>query len=260
MLETQTSFTFEERASDSPHVEFVWRTRSEAAGSFMSQAANRWEMVLMRHRGRSTFTVRGPETKATPADFPADAEWLGIVFRPGSFMPHLTPGAVRDRGDLTLPEATHHSFWLLGSAWQLPTYDNADTFVNRLAREDVLVCDPLVEDVLQGQPPDLSLRTVQRRFLQATGLTHNAYRQIERARQAIGLLQQGVPILDAAFEAGYFDQPHLTRSLKHYMGQTPAQIARLVSGRVITATSHGQRAMSGTSMGGDGWEGLAVAG
>jgi hypothetical protein len=25
-------------------------------------------------------------------------------------------------------------------------------------------------------------------------------------------------------QAGYFDQPHLTRSLKYFIGQTPAQI------------------------------------
>jgi methylphosphotriester-DNA--protein-cysteine methyltransferase len=49
-------------------------------------------------------------------------------------------------------------------------------------------------------------------------------RQIERARYATTLLQQGVPILDVVYEAGYFDQPHLTRALKYFIGQTPAQI------------------------------------
>ncbi len=31
-------------------------------------------------------------------------------------------------------------------------------------------------------------------------------------------------ILDTVERAGYFDQPHLTRSLKRFIGQTPAQI------------------------------------
>jgi AraC-like DNA-binding protein len=39
-------------------------------------------------------------------------------------------------------------------------------------------------------------------------------------------LKQGVSILDTVYEAGYFDQAHLTRSLKHLIGQTPAQIIR----------------------------------
>jgi methylphosphotriester-DNA--protein-cysteine methyltransferase len=51
-------------------------------------------------------------------------------------------------------------------------------------------------------------------------------RQIERARYATLLLRQGISIPDTTHEAGYFDQPHLTRSLKYFIGQTPAQIIR----------------------------------
>jgi methylphosphotriester-DNA--protein-cysteine methyltransferase len=60
-------------------------------------------------------------------------------------------------------------------------------------------------------------------------LTQGYIRQIERARHALALLQQGASILDTVHNAGYFDQPHLTRSLKHFMGQTPAQIVRMNS-------------------------------
>jgi methylphosphotriester-DNA--protein-cysteine methyltransferase len=66
---------------------------------------------------------------------------------------------------------------------------------------------------------------VQRRFLRATGLTHGAVSQIERAHRAVALLRQGVSILDTVERAGYADQPHLTRSLKRLIGQTPAQLA-----------------------------------
>ena len=52
-------------------------------------------------------------------------------------------------------------------------------------------------------------------------------RQMKRAQHAQALLQQGVSILDTVDEAGYFDQPHLTRSLKQFIGYTPAQIIRL---------------------------------
>jgi AraC-like DNA-binding protein len=86
------------------------------------------------------------------------------------------------------------------------------------------VREPVVQAALQDQLKDLSLRTAQRHFLRTTGLTRSAVRQIERARYATTLLQQGLSILDVVYEAGYFDQPHLTRALKHFMGQTPAQI------------------------------------
>src|SRR5436305_11216949 len=128
--------------------------------------------------------------------------------------------------DMVLPEGSRKSFWLNGSTWQFPDVDDVETFVARLVREDVLVRDPLVNAVLLDQPPDVSPRTVRRRFLQATGLTPKGIQQIERAQQAMTLLMQGTPILDVVYQLGYADQPHMTRALKHFVGQTPAQIAR----------------------------------
>ena len=123
-----------------------------------------------------------------------------------------------------LPAVSRNSFWLFGSAWQVPDYSNADTFVDWLVRAGLLLREPVVDAALQGQVKDLSMSTIQRRFLRATGVTQSTARQIERARYATLLLQQGASILDTTHEAGYFDQPHLTRSLKHFIGQTPAQI------------------------------------
>lgn len=222
------NFIFDERASDLPYVEKIWRTHIERAGTFISLAESHGEIVVMKHRGRVELTIRGPETKATPAYCTVvDAEFFGIVFKLGTFMPHLPARRLLDRNDVTLPQASGKSFWLKGSAWQFPDYENADTFVARLVREGLLVHDPIVGAVLQDKLPDMSVRTIQRRFLQATGLTHKTIRQIERAKHAQTLLQQGVPILDVVYQAGYFDQPHLTRSLKHLLGQTPAQIIRM---------------------------------
>ena len=180
----------------------------------------------MRYRGQRTLTVRGPETKATPADFPGEAEWLGITFKLGVFMPDFLPGSLLDRQDVNLPEAMGKSFWLCGAAWEFPSYENADVFVDRLVRAELLVRDPLVEDAVRDTPLHLSPRTLQYRFQRATGLTRKAVQQIRRAWQATALLEQGRPILDTAYRLGYFDQAHLTNSLRRYMGQTPAQISQ----------------------------------
>src|SRR5215469_18175415 len=126
----------------------------------------------------------------------------------------------------TLPLATSKTVRLYGSTFQFPTYENADTFVDWLVREGLLVREPIVGAALQGHLKDLSLRSVQRRFVQSTGVTQGTIRQIERARYATLLLQQGVSIVDTIVEAGYFDQAHLTRSMKYFIGQTPAQILR----------------------------------
>jgi len=216
---------WEERPSESPLVEAVWRNETEQPGPFISMAETQFELVVTIFRGRSFVTVRGPTTTATPAYAPADSRFLGIVFRPGVFLPDLPASIFLERPDLNLPEAASNSFWLNGSAWQYPTYENADTFIDQLVREGLLTSDPLVSSVLEGQPVDVSSRTVRRRFVQATGLTYGTLYQVERARYATRLLKQGVSILDTVSQAGYFDQPHLTRSLRRYIGLTPAQIA-----------------------------------
>lgn len=224
MLQTRsTLLDFEERLSDSPFVERIWRTQSEQDGAFTSLALSHWQMCIWKHNGKTTLTVRGPETKATPAYCPPEAEFFGIVFKLGTIMPILPASSLVDEA-ANLPDATSKSFWLHGSAWQYPTYDNADTFVDRLARDGLLMREPVVAAALRGHLKELSLRSVQRRFLRTTGLTHSAIHQIERARKATLLLRQGVSITDTVYQAGYADQPHLTRSLKHYIGLTPAQL------------------------------------
>ncbi len=216
--------TFDERPSDSPFVEWLWRSQSQAAGQFLSIAGGHVELAVTRLHGRTSLTVRGPETRATPADCPTEGEWIGIRFRPGTFLPGFAPGDLSDRRDVSLPGATGRSFWLNGSAWEYPNFENADTFVARLVRKGIIVRDPIVRTALEnpsGTPPT---RLAQRHFLRATGISHRTFRQIERARYATNLLRQGVSILDTVFEAGYFDQPHLTRSLKMLIGQTPLEI------------------------------------
>jgi len=216
----------EERLSDSPYIERIWRSASgDDGGSFTSMAEIHSSIVVTRFQGRCTLTVRGPEIRATPAFSPPGAEFFGIMFKPGAFLPDIPPSMVMDRCDVNLPPAASRSaFWFNGSAWEMPNYENADTFIDWLVRDNLLVYDPLVSAVLAGQPVHMSLRTVQRRLLQATGLTHNNIYQIQRAREATTLLKQGVSILDVVEIAGYADQPHLTRALKHLAGQTPAQI------------------------------------
>ncbi|GHO99028.1 hypothetical protein KSF_090760 [Reticulibacter mediterranei] len=190
---------------------------------FTSIAASHWMMVVTRLQDKITLDIQGPETKATNVYCPADGEWTGILFKFGTFMPLFPPSTLVD-GAVTLPEATNQSFWLHGSGWQFPSYENAETFVDRLVREGLLVTEPAIESLLHGQPNALSARSLQRRFLNATGMSHTDARLIERARHATILLQRGRSIHDVVYEAGYFDQSHLIRELKRFIGWTPAQI------------------------------------
>ncbi len=180
-------------------------------------------MVISKCRGRISISFHGPETGATYKEFPDEAEWFGIAFKLGTFVPAILPGSFIDRY-IVLPGTSKHSFSLCHSAWQFPNYENADTFVDQLVRAGILVHEPIMNAVHQGGSHSLSLRMVQYRFLRSTGLSQRTIRQIERARYAAALLKQGVSIFDTVYQAGYSDQPHLTRSLKHFIGQTPTEI------------------------------------
>jgi hypothetical protein len=222
-------FGIERRSSASHLVAEMWSSRSAPEPSFISVAASHWEMCVTRRRGSAWLTVRGPQTKATITPIPDDAEFFGIQFSLGTFMPSLPPGPLVDR-ELALPPAADTSFWMERSVWQLPGPDDADVFVERMAGAGLLTHDPIASAALRGGVEVVSTRAVERRVSRATGLTRGAIRQIRRAERAVDLLASGVPGLDAAGQAGYADQAHMTRSLKRFVGQTPSQIAS-ASGR-----------------------------
>lgn len=213
----------EHRPSASPYVERVWRSRSEDVSRMTAIASPRWSLVFWEQRGRTYGAVQGPGSEASGAPVPEESTFFGIDFALGTTMPRLPVAGLVD-GHAEIPDVTRTSFWLDGSAWHLPDYEYAETFVGRLVREGVVTRDPLVADVVRGAEPDLSARTVQRRFLAATGFTRGAVRQIDRVRQAAILLRQGVPAGEVVDRLGYFDQAHLARSLRRFIGHTATSL------------------------------------
>ncbi|MFI6940086.1 helix-turn-helix domain-containing protein [Streptomyces sp. NPDC050418] len=214
----------ESRPSELPYIERVWRSRSDDVGRMMSVATSHWELVFWEHQGAMQAAVLGPETKASHAPVPGDADFFGISFALGTSMPHL-PVSRLVGGNAEIPDVTRRSVWLKGSAWHVPDYDNAEAFVRRMVREDIVDTDHVVPAVLGGAAPDVTDRTLQRRFVAATGQTQGAIRQIHRARQAAVLIQEGVSSQEVVHRLGYFDQPHLARSLKRYVGRTATQLS-----------------------------------
>jgi AraC-like DNA-binding protein len=217
-------FALDEWASDSGFVETAWTAHSEPEPAFISIAASHWHLCVTHQRGLTQFAVRGPQTRATITPIPADAEFFGIVFSLGTFMPAVPLARLVDR-TVRLPAATASSVWLDGSRWEIPTPGNAEVFVDRLVRQGLLARDPVVTESLQADPDGVSTRTLQRRVARATGLTRRTIRQIARAEEAVEALRQGLPPPDVALLLGYADQAHLIRSLKRFIGQTPAQVA-----------------------------------
>jgi len=217
-------FFLDDADPGSPLVHRIWRTRSVPADAFISVARAHWTLVVTCMRGETSVTLRGPETHASHVAIPQDAEFFGIHFSLGTFMPARPMGPLVDNAE-TLPQLSPRTFLFDGSRWEVPRFDNADVFVERLVRKGLLKHDPIL-DILRDGRPRMSARSAQRRMLRSTGLTYGELRQIERAHEAVALLDRGVPILDVVERTGFSDQPHLTRSLKRFADQTPGEILR----------------------------------
>ena len=218
------TIVFEERASDSPYIDTIMHGHTLSDGSTIRPAEIHWHMVVTKYCGNTQVIVTGPLTTSGLAQWGEGAEVLWIRLKLGTYLPHLPNRSLLDK-ETPLPGASSNSFWLKGSAWQFPNYENVDTFINKLVHEDVLAYDPLVQATLHDERlEDVASRTLRHRFLHTAGLTQTHIRQYERAQQAAALLREGVAILDTVDMMGYFDQPHLTRSLRRFVGKTPAQL------------------------------------
>jgi AraC-like DNA-binding protein len=217
---------FEDRESPSPFVERVWRCRSRAGGRFLSMAEANIELVITRLPGFLAVTLRGPVTRGAFIECPPNGEWLAIRFQLGTYLPRIPAAALADHNDMHLPVLGSGHFWFSNLAWEIPSFDNAEDFVARLALAGVIARNHATDAAAAGDFAWMSQRSLQRHFRRVTGMTLSSYEQICRARRAADLLRRGTSILDATFEAGYFDQAHLTRSVKHLIGITPGGLLR----------------------------------
>lgn len=222
---------FETRHSDSPWVDSVWTCTGEQVSTMTSVAGTRLGLVFWRQDGRSYAAVTGPETRTGTAPVPEGATFTGIEFAVGSTL-RMVPTAELVDGGVALPDTSHRTFRLDGARWETPGPDDAEALVGRMVRAGVLARDPFVADVLRGHRPAVSQRTVERRFRAATGLTQGAVRQIERARTAAQLLAAGRPATDVAVKLDYFDEPHLARALRTYVGRTARQLREGAGGAI----------------------------
>jgi hypothetical protein len=214
----------ETRASDSAWVESVWTCTSDRVSEMTSVAGVTWGLVFWEQDGSTYVSISGPGTSSGPAPVPEGARFVGIEFAVGTSLRCMPTPSLVDGGIEKLPDVPRRSFQLDACTWETPSADDAEALVERLVRYGAVVRDPLVAELRRGGRPAVSARTVERRFREATGLTQGAVRQIERARTASGLLAAGVTPADVVTRLDYFDEPHLARALRRFIGRTARQL------------------------------------
>ncbi|MEM9953464.1 MAG: helix-turn-helix domain-containing protein [Chloroflexota bacterium] len=211
--------------SDSVYISRVWRGHNADNYIPICPAETRWNLVFLKKSRKVSVSIEGARTNTFTKLETAETKFLVIQFKHGVYLPKIPAGELLNV-DIHLPDVLSKTFCLGSEYWEIPTYDTVEHFVARLAKTDTLVQDAQVVNALAGELTTGSERTIRRRFLQATGLTPYQIEQIERSRQTASLLERGVPILDIVHQMGYADQPHLIRSLKRFIGQTPTQITQ----------------------------------
>src|SRR5215211_922425 len=215
------SFIYEAKRSSSPYVEVVWHTEDQTDGVYVASADACWDMIFIKNReGKSKVLLCGPCFKTTMVPYSAGNKNFGIQFKPGVI---FTGISVTDMVNVTepLPMPTEDTFVLQGLTWTLPTYENIDEFLAKIAENGLLSIDPVIMDVLENKAVNMSVRSVQRHFATTIGMSPRRVKQITSARKAVDLLLQGMPLADVSYELGYADLPHMIRMLKRFTGFTP---------------------------------------
>ena len=203
-----------------PLVDFVWRTDDLTDGMYVASADARWDIIFTRsHDGKTRVMLCGPTFKTLQVPYSPGNKHIGICYKPWAIFTNI-PVTTMLNVTKALPMPSADTFILQGITWKCPTYENIDEFVAKQEKRGCLKADPIIRDVLENKPVDMSLRSIQRHFIKTIGMSPRRVRQINSARMAVKLLQQGRTLSEVAYELDYADLPHMTRMLRRFTGYT----------------------------------------
>ncbi|BDG03147.1 helix-turn-helix transcriptional regulator [Anaeromyxobacter oryzae] len=198
-------------------------------------------LVLRHSESGCRMVLLGPSTERATVERAAGAEYLGIRFRAGQ-APRLV--------DVRSSELTDGAVEVerLGGVPVDAIAERLRALPDVASRQRALVglvrtaSRPLVEDVrcrratlllearrgqlrVDGLAAELGLhvRSLERLFLDALGMTPKRMARLVRLRYVLGALHTGGfgSLADLALACGYADQPHLVRDFKALTGRAP---------------------------------------
>ncbi|WP_420114903.1 helix-turn-helix domain-containing protein [Pseudactinotalea sp.] len=215
--------TYEQRSPDSPDIECVWQARATRVERYLAPAVEYWDLWFAREPdGEQLAGLSGPALGHRWISSVAGEHSWGVQLKAHVVVPGVSKSLLLGGEQRLLVQDQHI---VIGQhRVPLPEYDELEAFVDRLLGLDLLRSDDDVRRMLSGEDVGYSERHRQRRVRAVTGLTRKRIAQLERAREAFAMLQQGVAPAECAVRCGFADQAHLTRSLRAFHGQTPARI------------------------------------
>ena len=207
---------YEQRVSDLPYVQCVWRASVVQADEYDDPAKDTWGLAFTRRvDGAMSAELLGQSFNFRVLDSTVGDEYWGVEFYPYVTMRGVDKPAMT--GKLVHLRVADGRFFIGDDAYAIPSYDELEAWCERLASQGIISHTT--------RHARMSVRSQQRAHRQTVGLTRKQVQQIKRAEHVAQLLKQGASPTDAASEAGYADQAHMTRSLKALLGKTPSQLS-----------------------------------
>lgn len=217
-----TKDAFISRLSDSPFIRQVWQAQFTGDGQLSVTADGTWDIVFSEHNDKVTCLITGPTTKVNTYNYYKNQWALGIQFKEGTYLLGMPAREVINANRSVAAEQGTIS--LKGHVFTVPTYENAEQFVQQLCNFKLLARDVVIEQTLQKKDTTTPVRSIQRHFIATTGIPLSRHQQIMRAQKAAQLLRIGMAITAVVHECGYYDQAHLNRSIKQFLGTTPQRL------------------------------------
>jgi hypothetical protein len=168
-------------------------------------------------------TINGVGKTASQVSYTAGIESIGTALKPGAFLRNVKGKDIVD-GQHVLEHDGNSYVSVDDQQFRIPTdIASAEVFVDQLVAKGMLRINAVVA-TLGEEDTKISERSLRRHVAQTTGLSPYFFHQIQRAQQAVQLLQQGMSLAQVAAETGYTDQAHMTKAVKQLIGRTPTQI------------------------------------
>jgi AraC-like DNA-binding protein len=241
-LTAQLGYRYRERAPHpglAEHVACVWSGAAHTGMRILPDGCI--DIVWI---GDAALTVAGPDTAGNVVGLPDGTLTVGVRFRSGR-----APGFLRaDARELTDRSITLEDVWgtharrLTANLATAPTVEAKQAILEAalLARLDdtdpphpdvaaaidLIAASPSTARVADlSKELNVSERHLRRGFERAIGYGPKTFGRVLRFRNFLDLAEtHGHPLGQAAAEAGYADQPHLTRESNDLAGLPPAEL------------------------------------
>jgi len=211
------------RESASPHIGLLWWAEVDEDADYVDVANEFWGLAFgVLADGRPSATLIGPSLAPRELHLRAGERSWGVELAAHVFVRQSSKQQLL--GQMLPLETNGRWFELAGVRLAVPEVDTLEGLVATLLRQGILAADENMAAVLAGQTVAYSRRSLHRHTVQASGMSPKQLEQLQRARTAYALLQDGRSLAAAAVEAGFADQAHMTRAFTALAGSSPARI------------------------------------